>query len=275
MKPKLKPILARTMELFRADDRVLAAYHGGSVATGQDDDLSDVDPVLLVRAEAPHAFDRDLPALFRAAGVEPLLWWPERINSETFCNYAVMFHQDGTLLQYDINIQAWGEGRLRVPAGAVIFDKAGILEAAEQAATPPFDPARLAWTIEMYWIYVYIHCKYLLRGDRFRLAAAQHELLQAHLHVLHALRPEEPADWWPILAARVAEGASEETLLSYLSEPTAEAVAERLPQQVARFGEDARRACERWGKLYPVAFEEAVLEEMRGVIGRLGPRPAV
>jgi hypothetical protein len=244
------------MELFHADPRVLAAYMSGSVGTDREDEYSDVDPVLLVRAADFDAFDQDLPPIFHAAGVCPVLWWPERVNCETLRNYAVLFERDGDLLQYDITIVAAAEhATVPVRPDQFIFDKAAALEVVEQSTRAAYSPERLRWTVEMYWLYIYIHGKYLKRGDCFKLIAAQHELLNVHLEVLRALEPEVPFDWWPITAACLCRGADEEVCLGYLRGLDAAAVSAALPGQMARFSRDAHAACEKWSIEYPTDFE--------------------
>ena len=120
MKPGLRGVLARTVELLRADERVVAAYNTGSVGTEREDDYSDVDPMFVVRAAEFEGLDRDLKGVFAAAGVTPILWWPERGNCDTLRNYAIMFEHEGELLQYDINIQAWESGPIPVRPGSVL-----------------------------------------------------------------------------------------------------------------------------------------------------------
>jgi hypothetical protein len=119
--------------------------------------------------------------------------------------------------------------------------------------------------VEIYWIYTYIHAKYLRRGDPFRLAAAQSELLHAHLTILHALHPEIAPDWWPILASRltapdvVAQASSLRTaLLAYFGPADARAIAAALPVQMARFSRHAREACAKWDVEYPHAAEASI-----------------
>ncbi len=259
MNPHLHDVLDRTMTLFRQDPRVLAGHMTGSVGTDKEDAFSDVDPTLLVRGEDFDAFDRDLPGLFERAGVCPVLWWPERINCETLRNYAVLFEHGDELVQYDITIEVAPEPPPRkVLARQVIFDKAGLLDAVDESPRPGFVPARLGWVVEMYWLYAYIHAKYLRRGDVFKLIAVQHELFHAHLAVLHAMQPAVPADWWPILADRLGTDQTIPALLSYLTHGDATSVAAALPVQLARFATDARAACERWDVRYPDAFEEKV-----------------
>jgi hypothetical protein len=255
------------MDVFRGDPRVLAAYMTGSVGTEREDEHSDADPLLLVRASDFEAFDAGLPAVFRALGAEPVLWWPERINCDTLRNYAVFYEREGELLQYDITITVVADGaRAPVEPGRAIFDTAGILDPTPPRATS-FSPERLRWTIEMYWIYIYIHTKYLKRGHRFRLVAAQQELLQCHLHVLRALAPDVPLDWWPITAERVSAALDGGVLATYLSDGLVSTVKRALPWQMARFSDDARAACEAWAVDYPSEFEEKVLRHVSVLLG--------
>lgn len=254
MNERLRPIYERTVELLRDDPRVLAAFMTGSVGTDREDAYSDVDPMFVVQADYFEEIDAELPGLFQRCGVEPFVWWPERVNTDTLRNYAVFFLIDGQPVQYDITILAAAQGQTwRILPEQLIFDKDGVLKVtpAEQAVHPP---QRLAWQVEIYWIYAYIHAKYLRRGDPFRLAAAQQELLQAHVSILRALHPELAPDWWPVLAARF-DPEERDTLLSYLASPQPADVAARLPGQIARFAEDARAACARWEVEYPEAAQ--------------------
>ena len=266
MKHALRPFYDRTIELFRADDRVLAAYMTGSVGTPREDEYADVDPSLLVRSADFDAFDHDLMGFFGAVGAHPILRWPERCNCETIRNWAVFFEHEGDLLQYDITIERHEVGLTRpIRQRQFIFDKAEVFQIVPEADLPVYDPARLRWTIELYWIYVYIHGKYLLRGDRFKLIAAQQELCQAHLEVLRALKPEVPFDWWPILARGLCEPGNEQAVLTYFGHTDAQSVAAALPEQIARFAADARAACEKWQVEYPADFEARVAEYIEHV----------
>jgi hypothetical protein len=239
----------------------------GSVGTEREDEFSDVDPLFLVKAEEFAGLDADLPGVFAAAGVEPVLWWPERCNCETFRNYAILFERGGELLQYDVNIQAWAGGTVPVRPGSILFDKCGVLAESARQEGLCYRPDRLRWTVEIYWIYVYIHGKYLRRGNPFQLAAAQRELFDAHLHILHALRPNEPFDWWPLLAPRVADRDGRQVLLSYLGPGETSEIARVLPAQLDHFARDARQACASWSVEYPTALEDAVRRHIAKVIG--------
>ena len=273
--PHLVDVYEKTLELFRNDPRVPAAYLSGSVGAANEDAYSDVDPVLVIRDRDFDAFDAELPRFFSAAGAEPILWWPERCNGPALRNYAVFFVIDGALVQYDITIERLAENQVKaVPAGRILFDKGHVLRGVEPAAAFNYSPERLGWRIEMYWIYVYIHCKYLNRGDVFRLLAAQQELFTAHLEALHALQPEIRPDWWPLIANQLADADKKAALLAYWGHRDAASVADALPGEVERFSRDARAACHAHNVPYPAAFEEQVLRYLSGTLRGLGHAPA-
>lgn len=265
----LLAVYEESLELFRADARVLAAFASGSMGTEREDEHSDVDLDLLIAPGEFDAFAGDLPALFARLGVEPVVWWPERGNCDTLRNYCILFERQGELLHYDITIHSALEGvRPHVRPCQTIFDKAGLVEVVGDADRPGYSPERLRWVIEMYWIYVYIHAKYVMRGDLFRLLAVQQELLHCHLHVLRALRPKIPEDWWPLLAARVADAPEVRcALLSYLGHADIAGVRAALPGQLGRFAEDARRACARWDVEYPGDLAERAEAYTRAALG--------
>jgi hypothetical protein len=271
MNAALQEIFDRTVVLAREDPRVLAGYRSGSMGTEHEDAWSDVDPVFIVRDYAFDAFDRDLPDLFTRAGVIPVMWWPERINCDTLKNYAVFFHHNGLLIQYDITIEAASRHPVRrFPPGRVLFDKAGVIEVEDTARMMQgFAPDRLLWTVEIYWIYAYILGKYLRRNDPFKTAAAQQELFQSHVTILHALKPDVPFDWWPILAKRVADAEDRDTLLTYLRHTDRDGVLDVLHKQLAAFSQAARRACAAWDQEYPEPFASAVTAHLEEIIREL------
>ncbi|NLX07413.1 MAG: hypothetical protein GXY33_19915 [Phycisphaerae bacterium] len=265
----MRQVLERTMRVFEKDPRVLAAYASGSMGTSDEDRWSDVDPMLVIRAEEFAAFDADLRGLFEQAGVQPILWWPERINCDTYKNYAVLFESDGRLSQYDINFLAAPREPVRVEPAKVIFDKAGILQAPPASNEPAYRPDRLVWTVEIYWIYAYIHAKYLRRRGPFHLIAAQHELFQAHLEILRALRGDIGPDWWPIVARRIHRDGGGQILLDYLRHVDAPAIARALPGQLAQFSRDARAACEKWSVPYPEMLAGKIAADLQKAIDEI------
>jgi len=259
MNEYLRPVYEHTLALLHADPRVLAAFMTGSVGTEREDCYSDVDPLFLVRPECFDEMDRDLPVVFSQAGVAPFLWWPERVNCDTLRNYAVLFEVSGKPVQYDITIAVAPAGQTwTIRPDQLIFDKADVLRVAPPEEQSAHTPKRLQWHLEIYWIYAYIHAKYLRRADPFGLAAAQSELLQAHITILHALHPKAAPDWWPILASQFGEPGEREALLAYFGPAHAAAIAASLPGQMARFSQHARAACLKWGIEYPQAAEASI-----------------
>jgi hypothetical protein len=154
----------------------------------------------------------------------------------------------------------------------VLFDKTGILrEVATASKAERYAPATLLWEIERYWVYVYIHVKYLARGDTFKLLYAQQTLRDIHLRVLRALHPDAYWGWWAWSAKNVLTSFEQEHILRYFGPGDTAAVAAALSAETGEFGADARRACTAWGLEYP----EAVEREISGYLGREVRRPGV
>jgi hypothetical protein len=208
------------------------------------------------------------------------MFWPEGFNSSDIANYAVLFEaagRPGELLQYDMTVASLHSlrsgfgGKLLTRCGRVeiLFDKEGILKEVAEA-TPPdrYSPARLRWDIERYWVYVYIHVKYLKRGDPFKILYAQQTLREIHLGVLRALYPDAYWGWWAWSATNVLSDVEKAHILRYFG--PADAVAEALMREIREFGEDARSACSAWGVEYPEAVESDVSAYLRREIGGRG-----
>ena len=271
MNETLKDAFDKTVSLFKSDPRVVAAYHSGSVGTDREDEFSDVDPVFLIKPEEFMTFDKQLPQLFEQTVAKPILWWPERWiwrpgaseNINIPRNYAIFFEVDGRLLQYDINIRVAPEkGSIKVSKGQFIFDKASFLEIAPEHPVPALDEKKLGWTIQMYWIYVYIHVKYLKRRDIFKLLYAQEELFHEHLDVLGYLGSNTGQHWWPLTANKVDES-KRGHLLMYFGQADVDSIAGALQDQISLFSGDARQACAKWQIDYPEGFEDYVLKYLK------------
>lgn len=271
MHPLLKNVLDQSVEIFRQDERILAACLHGSCGTSNEDELSDVDPVFYTRPEEFEAVDRDLKPIFEKLCGDIVLWWPERINCDTLKNYAILFSAGDKLLHYDMEIRvAPAEGKVRVPPSQVLFDKAGLLDVVEEPATvPAYTPERLTWHMEMYWIYVFIHAKYLLRGEPFRLRAVQRELFDNHLEILRALRGDVRAEWWPDVARRVTDDSTRDDLLAYFGQVDAKGIAAALPGQIDAFASHARAACRKWDQSYPEMLENKIRAYLQKALDRI------
>jgi predicted nucleotidyltransferase len=271
MNPYIQRAFDKTIALFEQNPMVIAAYHSGSIGTDREDEFSDVDPVFVIKRETFFEFDKQLPTLFEQAVAKPFLWWPERWvwrpgaleDIDIHRNYAVFFELDGKLLQYDMNfIAAPQQGRITVSKDQFVFDKSNVLEIGPSAQYVDLDKKKLGWTIQMYWIYVYIHAKYIRRHDLFRLLYAQQELFHEHLVILQYLESNTLKGWWPLIANAVSD-ARKEHLFKYFSVPDIDVIAENLKEQVHLFSEDARQACSKWHVEYPDEFEGYILEYIK------------
>ncbi len=271
MHPLLKNVLDESVAFFQNDDRVLAACLHGSCGTSNEDELSDVDPVFYIRPEAFDAFDRDIKPVFHTLCGDIVLWWPERCNCDTLKNYAILFSAGGRLLHYDMEIRTPPvEGKFRVRPSQVLFDKTGLFEIVEEPATgQAYTPERLAWHVEMYWIYVFIHGKYLIRGEPFRLRAVQRELFDNHLEILRALRGNVRQEWWPDVARRATNETTRDKLLTYFGQTDAKGIAAVLPSQIDAFATDARAACRKWAKPYPDRLETEIRAYLQKALDKI------
>ena len=264
MHPQLQAIYERTIAHYRSDPRIVAAFEFGASARGTADAFSDVDPVFVVRDADFAQVDAELRPLFESFGYPIALWWPEGFNSADIRNYAILLEAD-ELLQYDMTIAKvtsveGGTGRNLLVGGAeILFDKEALLQAVLDAApAAAYSPARLVWEIERYWVYAYIHAKYLRRGDLWKLLYGQQTLFRNHLTVLQALHPKGNWRWWPWSVKNLLGAEQQRELLTYFGLADRKAIGDALCREMAIFSRDARAACAAWGEDYPAALEERV-----------------
>jgi hypothetical protein len=267
MNKTLERIYAATLELFKQDERVLGAWEYGSIGKGTHDELSDVDPVFLVRDEAFDQFDRDLPKIFAGLGCEIVTWWPEGFNNDTAKNYAIFIKAD-ELLQYDMTFaklsslkEGWGK-TLLVGCGDVeiLFDKEGIIADALNTLKPPqYLADSLVWDIQRYWIYIYIIVKYLRREDIFKILYTQQILFGIHMNVLRELYPPQSNwSWWPWTAKHILNEQHQAAILLYFAGDDVDRVIRLLCQEMDLFSQDGRAACEKHHLVYPDNLEQEV-----------------
>jgi hypothetical protein len=152
---------------------------------------------------------------------------------------------------------------IRVTQSQLLFDKAGLLEVISDRPQYAYSPLRLLWTVQRYWLYVFIHAKYLRRGDPFKLVFAQGELFQDHLEVLRASHGQVAPVWWPLVAKTVVTAQRHDAMLLYLGSVDRDSVLSALPGELDAFSRDARAACSLWGVPYPEELEATVRAHLR------------
>jgi len=114
----------------RADDRVVAAFLGGSRARGADDTFSDIDVTVLVRDDHLESFRSDRPAFLGEVG---RLLFLEDFGLE-HVTFAIF--EDGV----ELELHAWPIGELgAIEAGPhrLLYDPQGLLEGAAFTEIPP------------------------------------------------------------------------------------------------------------------------------------------
>ena len=238
MHPTLKAVYDSTVKQFHDDPRIVAAWEFGSIGKGTADELSDVDPIFVVQDEHFDAVDRELRPLMERFGYRIALWWPEAFNSPGLKNYAILFEAD-ELLQYDMMIvkvsamqTGFGYQILTSGTGQILFDKTGLLQSLLDAHEPAaYTPEKLVRQIERYWVYVYIHVKYLRRGDLFKLLYGQQTLFQNHLDILRSLHPDADWSWWPWSVKNVLSPRKQDELLVYFGPADSKNIAAALQRR--------------------------------------------
>lgn len=255
MHPFLLEIYNKTIECFKADHRVLAAYMTGSAFTPNEDELSDVDPTFFIKTDHYSQFHKELPGIFRRLCDKVIFLWPERFNCQTWINYAVIFEHQGQVLQYDITIEPEPQEKpRRCLPGQLIFDKTGLLlkESGVEPAPAPTHQ-EILHTVETYWLWSYIQVKYFKRKDFVKLLYVQQELFNAHLKLMCYLNdPFQPLGWWCSAVKSIKDPQCQQILLSYLAQQELASFASKIERQIAAFTGDTQRCCSKYNMPYPV-----------------------
>lgn len=271
MHPKLKQIMNESVCRMKADERVLAGFLAGSAGMNGEDEYSDVDAVFIVRREAFGDITCSVGDFFGEICDEIELVWAERFNTADHHNYAVLMRAGEDLLQYDINIDTPDFQPVRkVLRDQILFDKAGLLEAVEQLPAVEFSAEKIRWHIEAYWVWMYIHAKYLARRDFVKLVYVQQELFNNHLVVVRNLYEQAMGfEWWPQAVKALPQEAKRSSMMQYLCHPDIDSVREKLKGQIEDFKSDARQLCGKLEIEYPERLETAVLEHLEKTVGKL------
>ncbi|HZO90799.1 MAG TPA: aminoglycoside 6-adenylyltransferase [Chthonomonadaceae bacterium] len=258
MHPVLEASIARAVDYFRDDERVLGMYLWGSLGKGTADAYSDVDLALVVRDEDYNAVKGELRGVCERICGPIAVWLPEGETAD-LCNYAFLFHSGKDLLLCDFLIlseSAYHRNRSR--AEQVLFDRAGLFQPlAEAPRVQPFSPDTLSRTMDNYWVYAYLNGKYYQRADLFKLLYVQGVLFQTHMRLLHALHPDKPWTWWANDVKYLPE-AKRQQLLAYFGATDLPGISAALEKELDLFSQDAQAACQQWNLPYPADLETSV-----------------
>ncbi len=244
------------------DERILAAFLGGSFATGTFDEYSDVDLYALVR---PSAYDG-----FLADHREFL----ERLGMPVFLEHFGEFGFDMLVFMFDTGVQgelavATPDRFLHIHGGPhrVLVDKEGLLEGVEFPRCGPSGAEQLrSLRQELQWFWRDLSlCSVAMSRDRLWTAAGYIESMRRRCADL--LRLEKDFAAWPDGYEKLEDAVGAEELLMLegsFSTLDRAAMAASVDHLVTCYRRVASELARRHGLAYPYALEEVVLRGWSG-----------
>lgn len=167
-------LIERLVELCAADERIVAAFLGGSRARGEDDAFSDVDVSLIVADDAYDEVMAERADFVRRLGDAPFI--------EEFGTLRITFviFADGTDLEL-YTFRASDLGSIRSGPHRVLLDKTGILEGVEFPVEEEDDVETRTEDLRriLFWFWHDVgHFKTAIGRDQLWWAAGQLEALR-------------------------------------------------------------------------------------------------
>jgi predicted nucleotidyltransferase len=256
-------VLARFVEACSADDRIVAAFLGGSHARGTADGFSDLDLCLIATDEGHAEVVADREAIVRSMG-EPLFL--EHFGSQDHVFFILADGTEGELyLGRESALDAIEE-----PTFRVLLDERGVLARATFAA-PVVDAAEQAEALRAilagFWHEVAHLVTALGRGQAW-WAIAQLEAMRTMCVNVVRIEHGVAADAEPSFKVDEALplGALDELRTTYV--PLEERAILGSASEVVRvFRAHGRRAADAFGLPYPDALDALVAEHLRSLEG--------
>lgn len=267
----LRDTIEKFKQKFYNDNRIIAMYLYGSGGKGIDDEYSDVDLGMVIQDGFYGEVRDGLKDICEYICGKIHLWFPEGESKES-CNYAFLFEANDEQFLYDFTIMSENIFKqntwLHKQTGRIIFDKSDIFNTGgDKVPNVSYNPVNMKWSIEQYWIYTYLNGKYFKRLDIYKLLYIQNFLFNNHMQLLHAFNPNETWTWWASDIKKLPEEKQIEMLV-YFGSKTISQVTQALEKEIEIYADDAKRACEKWGLIYPQELEEYVKRHLHtmGVI---------
>lgn len=257
--PELEAALGRMRGCFETDERCLAMYTTGSLASGSADAFSDIDVAVVVLPEHYAAVKGEMQASCGRLCGPIAAWLPEGEQPE-FVNYAFLFESGENLLLCDLMVVTpLYQASAPPPAPhQVLFDKTGVLGAGgEPKSEWRYGQADLSMTLRTYWVYAYLDGKYYRRGDLYKMLYVQYALFLQHVNVFRAFQPDAAWGWWARDVRHLPE-TSQRELLVYFGATDIAGVRAAFRVAIDTFSRDGQAACRQWDMEYPHAMERDV-----------------
>src|SRR5437867_1981642 len=161
--PRHRAFLDRALPMFQADARLVGLAAGGSFITGELDEHSDLDLVVVSLPGASHDVLREGVDIAQRLG--PLLAaFPGDHVGEArllICLYGP------PLLHVDLKFLSTDELRHRVEDPTILWDRHGALRSALSTAKAEYPQPRVQWIEDRFWVWVHYIAVKIARGELF------------------------------------------------------------------------------------------------------------
>jgi predicted nucleotidyltransferase len=256
-------VLARFVEACATDDRIVAAFLGGSHARGEADAYSDLDLCLIATDEAHAEVVADRAAIVRRLG-EPLFL--EHFGSP---DHVFFILADGTEGELYLG-RAGALDAIEEPTFRILLDERGLLADAtftEPAVDRAAQAEALGAILVGFWHEVAHLVAALGRGQPW-WAIGQLEAMRAMCVNVVRIEHGVAADDEPSFKVDGAlpRGALDELRTTYVP-PEAEAIVGAASEVVRLFRTHARGAADSHGLPYPEALDALLSDDLRSVGG--------
>lgn len=155
--------IAHALEVFRLDARIVGVTAAGSFLTGQMDEFSDVDLVVVTEPEQQDAVMRERTAIAGRLGHLLAGFSGEHVGEPRvfICLY------DAPLLHVDLKFVSLSDVHLRVEEPAVLWERDGRVTAALAQGEGRYPQPDLAWIEARFWIWMHYGAGKIGRGELF------------------------------------------------------------------------------------------------------------
>jgi predicted nucleotidyltransferase len=278
MNKTLIKVFEKSLDIMKTDNRCVGGWHFGSIARGLEDELSDVDPVFLIKEDYFEEFADSIPQMFKEICDEVILIWPEEFNSHVIKNFGILFVKNKEILQYDIfliNTAYTNEYMSKIHyAGCteedILFDKHGevkyLLENQEDESIAERDILQL---IDKYWFHCNMMIKYYRREDIYKLMKNLQIIFSTHFELL--LSKYQKTNWggWDSLIKHNIPQEKQIELLQYFCSGNLLEINKALYKVTNLFSQDAHRICKDKGFDYPQEIEQNIMNNFRKYVHKI------
>ena len=161
--PLHRAFLERALPLFQADARLAGLGVGGSFITGEMDEHSDLDLVVVSPPETSRDVLRDGSAIAQRLGPLLAAFPGDHVGEPRLliCLYGP------PLLHVDLKFMSIEELVDRIEDPAILWDRDGAVRSALASSTADYPPPRSQWIEDRFWVWVHYIAVKIHRGELF------------------------------------------------------------------------------------------------------------